>query len=73
MEIKIKIDTCTKCKHCSVSRDYTSDSFEYVERWDCELKKRKGIPTNIRRYVDWSDHSKFVPTWCPLIKHPEKY
>lgn len=64
-EVYLKIETCTKCPNCKVDRDYTEDSYEYVERWDCGY----GLPKefkNIRRYVDWHDKQPFIPDWCPL-------
>lgn len=65
--VKLKIESCIDCPHCKTERDWTEDSFETCERWDCAfngLNKKK----NIRRYVDWYDHSKFIPDWCPLAK-----
>jgi len=64
-EVTLKIKSCTECPHFSSERDYTADSFEFVTRWDC---KKGDTPKNIRRYVDWTDHRKFIPTWCPLKK-----
>ena len=63
-EVFLKIESCTQCPHCKTARDYTSDSFEYCERWDCIEESVKD--KNIRRYVDWNDHTKFIPNWCPL-------
>lgn len=53
---------CKDCDHCVIRRDYTEDSWEYCERWDC-LKQQR----NIRRYVDWYDKKDYIPTWCPYI------
>lgn len=63
----LKMDTCTQCPFFSRDRDYTSDSFEYVERWYCKKKEK-----DIRRYVDWNDKQKYIPEWCPLTKKTKK-
>ena len=67
--VSLKIDNCTECPHCRTERDFSEDSFETLERWDCKFT---GTKKNIRRYVDWYDKDKFIPNWCPLIKEKKK-
>lgn len=62
--VTLKIETCEKCPHVNVNRDYTEDSFETCFRWDCKLAKGK----NILRYRDWHEKDNFIPGWCPLKK-----
>jgi hypothetical protein len=61
-KVYLKIESCERCPHVRIERDYTSDSFEFCTKWDCDMSKR-----NIRRYVDWNDNKKVIPDWCPLI------
>jgi hypothetical protein len=63
--VNLKIESCIDCPNCKTERDYTSDSFEYCEKWNCNFSGKSKV---IRRYVDWHDHDKFIPDWCPLVK-----
>jgi len=54
-------ESCTKCKHVKIERDYTADSFEFCMSWFC-TKSNKFV----RRYVDWHDKDEFIPDWCEL-------
>jgi len=56
----IKISNCKECNECQISRDYTSDSFEYCEKWYCKKKDKYII-----RYKDWYGKNPLMPKWCP--------
>ena len=58
----LPITSCEGCPHRAVSPDYTADSWERPERWDCN----KAGGENIVRYQEWSDKPPAVPKWCPL-------
>jgi len=62
----LKIESCKDCPFHSATRDFTEDSFEYVEKWRCEK-----LMKFIRRYVDWYDKDKFIPDECPLEEEEE--
>ena len=65
MSKTIEIKDCQECPHHHSERDYTSDSWEYVERWKC--KHPNGPKDFVRRYVDTSDkRTNFIPKTCPL-------
>ena len=57
----IEIKSCTECKECESSRDYTADSFETDFRYECRKVKQKGKPRNIARYGEWKDPDPEVP------------
>lgn len=61
MSVFIEINSCSQCPHFSSERDYTGDSWEFVEKWHCKL-----LNVYTRRYVDWNDHSLFIHKECPL-------
>jgi hypothetical protein len=58
----LQIDNCKNCPHVRTERDYTSDSWEIVEKFTC-CKAEKVI----ERYVDWYQKVVAVPDWCPII------
>ena len=60
---KLVIESCTECPFLKTEPDYTADSFETCTAWIC-----KRIKDYVRRYVDWNDHSKYIPNECPLPK-----
>jgi hypothetical protein len=62
-----EIESCKDCTHIDISRDYTSDSFEFCEKWDCDVLK-----ISVRRYVDWHDKVKFIHPDCPYLKKDKK-
>ena len=75
------IYNCQECTSCCISRYYTSDSFEYVDAWNCNSpklrSKYKGRNGTTDREV-WheppgiglveSSDKPPIPKWCPLRK-----
>jgi len=59
----IKIQSCRECSDCKIERDYTPDSFETCEKYECTKVKRKN--PYIVRYKDWNEKEPKVPPWCP--------
>ncbi len=64
MDRVIVLQSCKDCPFVRVDRDYTEDSFEMVFKWTCTKLK-----ADVRRYVEWKDHSNFIPDACPLDVH----
>lgn len=60
---KVIIESCKECPLVHVESDYSADSFETLTKWTCTKLK-----TVVRRWIDWNDHSKFIPKECPLEK-----
>ena len=63
MSVFLEITTCTKCPNHTKERDYTEDSWEFCEKWHCNL-----MNIYVRRYVDWNDKNLFIHKDCPLPK-----
>ncbi len=63
----IKLTSCRDCPHVQISRDYTEDSWESVDKWKCLL-----LNLYVRRYVDWHDKGEFIPKGCPLEDDKEE-
>ena len=60
-KVAIYIETCEECNELKDGRDYTGDSFEYCERWQCRKKNNKDIV----RYLGVFETKPPVPDWCP--------
>jgi len=58
---KIELTCCTECPHHCQEQDFTSDSFDLCYKWECKI-----LDEYVRRHVEWTDHSKFIPKNCPL-------
>jgi len=59
MEIKINIENCDSCPHATVSRVYTTDSWDNVRKVHCNLLNK-----DVYTYLDWYDKSP-IPDECP--------
>jgi len=73
------LKSCEKCPHCDVSRYYTSDSWEYVQAWNCTHPDLGGIKNSHRDVEEFhrppgigfeedGDKPKNIPGFCPLLK-----
>lgn len=60
--VRTEMKSCRGCKFLDQSRVYTADSWEYVEKWKCNVKSEV-----IYEYVEMFDKT-VVPVWCPLIE-----
>ena len=68
--VYLKITFCKQCPFVDIQKDYTSDSWDNKERWDCKKKKK-----NIERYIGWTSveqNGVKIPEWCPLRKQRTK-
>jgi hypothetical protein len=61
-----RLTCCDQCEFCEKNPDYTDDSFERPERWDCKHPKLRRKDKNIVRYQEWNDSKPGIPNWCPL-------
>lgn len=57
----IEISSCTECMNFLSERIYTSDSWDFVQKWSC--KKYNII---IDGYHDVFDDDPGIPKECPL-------
>lgn len=74
-KICMEIETCKECHFCIEERHWTSDSWEHVYDYFCELTpsiaRNRGITMvknnkKIAGYIEWDSEMPNVPNWCPL-------
>lgn len=64
MGVFLEINKCSECPNCTVTKDYTEDSWDDCRRYDCKKEEK-----NIARWVDWNEEGPDVPEWCPSSKN----
>lgn len=73
--IQLKINKCSECPNCKVTRLYTEDSWEHAEDYWCKAtpappyneRGRSALPFKlIEGYVEWHDEIPTPPEWCPI-------
>lgn len=79
--LQLKIDKCSECPHCKITRLYTGDSWEHAEDYWCKAtpdvpkneRGRSALPFKlISGYVEWNDEIPSPPEWCPFLDDVSK-
>jgi len=64
-EVYVKITSCRACPHFKIGDKYSSDGWDRMGDWVCEVDKKI-----IQGGVEWYEESKIeIPDWCPLKKN----
>jgi hypothetical protein len=65
----MEIPKCKSCKNKKACNFWSSDGWDRMEDWVCELMDDK----KIAGAIEWHEENKIeTPNWCPLLPKVEK-